>query len=325
VYPALCFKTLSAFDCIRAGHQSTSAETRVLRDDPGISCDSSTMYTVVTICAFTSLGSLCLGLPMLAWVLARRYRRINAHMSADVDRVWLEYQRVEMIVGSYQERFWYMESISLLHKLFFIGVIQLLWPGSRLQIWVGSVTSLLLLAACAMYSPYRLRLCQQLQVAALSQLALTYTAALFFFREDTAEHIEGTIPDEWWGFVLVSLNVLILVLAALFITQDVRRERRQPSLRLRVCRGDPRQEMSSRDRTVFVPRLPDGQYHFFVSCELGSRTQMNFVKEKLGELVPSARTFVDDPNECETWRVIDRSVKIAAPRPVHALTPAARF
>jgi hypothetical protein len=47
-----------------------------------------------------------------------------------------------------------MESVLLIHKLFFTGVIHIIYPEKRLQIWVGIVASLLTFVSWMLYKPY---------------------------------------------------------------------------------------------------------------------------------------------------------------------------
>ena len=111
-----------------------------MRDDPVFSCASMAQAFVtsssvawssgvrivetrafVTLSALVSLVAFGVGFPYVAWLLALRYRRISKNASINIDRARREFERVEILVGSYRENYFFMEAIGLLHRLFFTG------------------------------------------------------------------------------------------------------------------------------------------------------------------------------------------------------------
>ena len=101
---------------------------------------------------------------------ARQYHKGNKE---DRD----EYERVSVLVSTYEPKFWYGEAISLLHKLFFTGGIHLIAPGTRIQIWAGTLSSIMVLMLFILTSPFKFDVCDWVQGAALIQLMLTYGSA----------------------------------------------------------------------------------------------------------------------------------------------------
>jgi hypothetical protein len=288
-YPALCRKTLASFDCMPA-----SETIELLRDDPAIVC-SKGLYSFLVSCAIISLCLFCLGLPVLAWAMSWRYHRL-ADRTLDPEREMLEFQRVEILVASYKERFWYMESISLLHKFFFTGMIQLMWPDEILQIWAGCIVCTAFLTLCIVYQPYRLGTCQWVQVASLLQLLMTYMTAFVFFEDPRIDYsaVEtDEVASDRWGVLLVCINLSIFVIVVVFMMFEVYNEREQSSQRLRVCPGSVKLEASSRDRVVVAPRLESEDFHFFLSHVWGTgQDQMRIIKLRLTEMVPRLKVFL---------------------------------
>ena len=60
--------------------------------------------------------------------MARRFHRNRKRADRDA------FERVSVLVSTYESRYWYMESVSLLHKLFFTGAIHNVWPETRFQV-----------------------------------------------------------------------------------------------------------------------------------------------------------------------------------------------
>ena len=94
-----------------------------------------------------------------------------------------------------------MEPLSLLHRFFFTGVIHLIFPESRVQLWAGVLGSLLVLVGFQYTLPYASELCDAVQYAAFLQLLLTYISAFLFYDDgglggvNANLNIDGAAPN----------------------------------------------------------------------------------------------------------------------------------
>ena len=53
-------------------------------------------------------------------------------------------------MSTYEPKYWYCESLWMVHRLFFTGVILIVYPETRVQIWAGAVMGLFVYVAFMM-------------------------------------------------------------------------------------------------------------------------------------------------------------------------------
>ena len=144
-----------------------------------------------------------------------------------------------LILGSSPtvDRFWYTESLSLLHKAFFTGIIHIIGAGTRIQIWVGVIGSLFAYITFILTMPFKHDICDWLQAAALLQLLLTYVSAFLFFDDGSVE--TARYRTDALGILLILLNCLCFGVL-LFYTgfQVVDQRRKFSKRRLRYADND---------------------------------------------------------------------------------------
>ena len=119
-------------------------------------------------------------------------------------------QRVSLLVDSYQGRFWYWESVDLLRKFMQASVVSVVSPNTRVQIWFGLVIAVSAAVVFAAATPYRDAVCRKVQLAALLQVAFTYTAAMLFFEDPSQEAALlgfGGLDETTTGILLVLVSV----------------------------------------------------------------------------------------------------------------------
>jgi hypothetical protein len=147
LYPMLCRKSVATFDCVRAGVTANGRRISLLRDDPVVECYTAEWVPLAAL-AGAGLVVFALGVPYGAFILARDHRRDTLRKERE-ERQRLEMRSVSRVSrkkqdkGSaflarlYKPHFWYVEPISLLHNFFFTGVVHIIEPESRLQVWAG--------------------------------------------------------------------------------------------------------------------------------------------------------------------------------------------
>ena len=273
MYPSLARKLLAIFDCVPAGNGLL-----LLRDDPVLPegrCQTAEWNRWI-ILASCGLGLFCLGMPAAALYLSGRY-----HFSGNIDDVE-ERGRVTLLVSSYQDKYWFAESLSLMHRFVFTGVIHLAWPESRVQLWAGSGLSVFVFVVFMLTLPYRHAICDWVQAAAFLQLLFTYLSSFLFFDDGGEEVIDDSL-----GTVLVIVNCGCFVVMVLGAGISIWRARRISSARrLRYGKG----------KGAAVPRVlvPPLQYHLFLSHVWGTgQDQARITKQRLVDALPGLQVFLD--------------------------------
>lgn len=125
-YPLLCRASLEAFECV------SLRGVLYVRSDPREACSGSSWESAAAV---SGLGVVvyCLGIPILAWLAARTLHRSESGRAR---------QRVALLVLSYQPGAWYWEACELVRKFFGASLVLRVAPGTRLQVWCGTIFSI---------------------------------------------------------------------------------------------------------------------------------------------------------------------------------------
>ena len=154
LYPMVCRKSVAVFDCVSAGLDGNTGKlVFLIRDDPVIECYSGDWPAWAALSAVLGIATYSLGLPFLASFLMAYFKRRDDEERAS-EKARLEAMdargtgrhkapRTSMLAAVYKPKFWYCEPIGLLHNFFFTGVVHILAPETRLQIWIGVFVSLI--------------------------------------------------------------------------------------------------------------------------------------------------------------------------------------
>ena len=116
----------------------------------------------------------CLGIPLCAWGVSSWARHSKG--------AWLK-PRVGLLLASYQDHYHWFEAVDLLRKFFLTCVVLRVSPGTKVQLWFGSLVAVVSALVYQRLSPYRSELCQKLQLVVQLQIVFTYLAANVFYRE----------------------------------------------------------------------------------------------------------------------------------------------
>jgi hypothetical protein len=270
-YPTLSRKTLLVFDCVQF------EDSKLLREDPVLVC-SDGGWRVWEVLAGAGVLLYGIGLPALAWAAARRLAQGNVARR----------RLVQVLTRCYRDPCWYMESVDLLRKFLMTGVITLVSPQSKVQLWFGLVVSLTFLMLHMRLEPYRDPLCNTVQLAVHVQLVLTYTTSLLFHVESFSEiGSSAETRDDGLGALLILLNSLAFVLITAMAIRGAHRvtaEMKQAHLEWREGGGT----------VQLVPPNAPGGYHLFLSHVWRyAQDTAGTLKSTLRSLVPSCVTFLD--------------------------------
>jgi len=270
-YPLLCRTTLSTFDCVSVNSES------LLRSDVRVSCDSASWRGWASLSGVFILVY-CLGLPLVFLMAAYRSQE-----SADS----LGQQKVSLLVASYRDGVWFWEGLELVRKFILTSVILQVFPGSKLQIWFGAAVCMMSLVYHVARQPYAKRKPQRAQSAALTQLALTYLAALVFFEwtpEDDTSASEQLLDG---GLIAINLICFLFILVAASAGVFGMAVKSQ-ELVATLSNGRP---------IIMQPPAANGGYHIFLShCWTHGQDAMSTVKSMLRLLLPGIECFLDVDN-----------------------------
>ena len=319
LYPALARKSLQAFSCVPAGTDpNTGEDVMLLYEDPIIECYTRDYWPMAAAAMYGAVVY-CLGFPLLFFILSWRYHADeNPHKRS----------RVLLITASYDEQFYFFESILLLHKLFFTGIIHIIRPGERLQIWAGTIMSLFTFLMHQRTVPFRHNLADVVQTAALLQLLITYITAFLFFQDGGDSAVD---PDnDMLGAVLVGINCfcfIVLAVALAVNTFQAGRSALRGRLRyastgqvsvLRLFESTQAVQLGRVKKELFdsLPGIALSKhrskfgYHIFLSHAWpGGQDVMKLVKQRIVRMIPTATVFldVDDLNQGSGTAEVDQS------------------
>jgi len=270
-YPLLCRAPLATFDCISVNSES------LLRSDVRVSCDTASWRGWAGLSGVAILVY-CLGLPAVFLIAAYR-----CHMSEDV----CAQQKIALLVASYRDGVWFWEGLELVRKFVLTSVILQVFPGSKLQIWFGAAVCMMSLVHHVALQPYAKRTSQRTQSAALTQLALTYLAALLFFEWTPEEDVSASEQLLDGGLIAGNLICFLLILVAASAGVFGMAVKSQ-ELVATLSDGRP---------IILQPPSANGGYHIFLShCWTHGQDAMSTVKSMLRLLLPGIECFLDVDN-----------------------------
>jgi hypothetical protein len=248
-YPSLARKSFSIFDCIGAGEDSEGATVFLLRTDPALRCYTDEWTAWAAVVGVLGLGFYCIGFPVAVLILTHRYQRsVQDDPSA--------YGRVAVLLSSYEDKYWYMETVSLFHRLFFTGAIHIIDSGTRLQIWSGVLASIVSVFLFILTFPFKHDICDFTQVAALLQLLLTYVSA-FLYIDDGIDEVARYRTDAY-GNLLIAINCTCFFVLLASAGKEIVDERRKLA----------RRQLRYKDDHSIAPLRPLArglQHHIFLS------------------------------------------------------------
>ena len=283
LYPSIARKSIVTFGCVDAGVQADGGRLFLLRDDPAIECYTAN-HNMAMAFAAASVAIYCLGIPLLVIVFTGRWR-------ANEDTA----PRVALLTMTYDDDYYYGEAISLLYKLFFTGVIHVIAPDTRWQIWAGALVSFFCFVAFLLTKPLRHDLCDYVAMASLLSILLTYLSAFLCFQ-DTTETV--LLDDYLVGVVLVAVNCLcFIVLIVWLVINGYRSVTGQLADKLRYTKTHEPVAVERIYKNKFndhpgIENAPG--FHLFLShaWPLGQDV-MKLVKQRVMKMLPTAKVFLD--------------------------------
>ena len=257
-----------------------------LRADQGEQCDTPQWrFWLVISSLFAALY--CVGIPLGFWYASSRQFVLAS------GEWWRP--RVALLRASYSDRFWWFETLDLLRKFALASLVVHVEPGTKVQLWFGSVVASTSALVYLKLAPYRSTTCQQVQLVVQLQVLFTYLAASVFYQEpDAAVGPRSNVATNATKFPAASLAAqvtpadMILVLANLFCFLLL------VGVMLRDWAGARARLLRGVNGRVDVPALRAGEFHLFLSHVWGTgQDQMRIVKQRLLEMIPEANIFLD--------------------------------
>jgi len=276
LYPTLCRRTLSIFDCVSLRGRA------YLRDDAAQECFAGAWFAWAVV-ACGGIAGYCLGFPAAAYIITRSHGGYQEVSSTDKKP---RGNRAALLLSSYVPDCSYYESLDLLRKLVLTSVVLVVAPNSMVQLWFGLMASAAAVLICIKLQPYASRLCQRLQLAASLQILVTYMTATVFYTDPRLHKYSDGYKnhDAATGALLVAANCVCFVLLLVVLVRAASHRRIDLALRFD---GDPSK--------LLPPRA--GHYHCFLShVWLHAQDQVADIKSLLRSLVPESRCFLDVDN-----------------------------
>ena len=270
-YPLLCRAPLATFDCVSVNSES------LLRSDVRVSCGTASWRGLAGLSGVAVLVY-CIGLPLIFLIAAYR-----CHMSDDLQAR----QKITLLVTSYRDGVWFWEGLELVRKFILTSVILQVFPGSKLQIWFGAAVCMMSLVYHVARQPYAKRTSQRTQSAALTQLALTYLAALLFFEWTPEEDI--SVSEHLLGGGLIAVNLICFLFIFVAASAGV--------VGMAVKSQELVATLSNGRPIIMQPPAASDGYHIFLShCWTHGQDAMSTVKSMLRLLLPGVECFLDVDN-----------------------------
>ena len=216
MYPPLARKSLAFFHCVEAGIDGEGIPIFLMREDPAIRCYGPSWWAWSPV-AFSSVVLYCVGLPLMSFKLTYTWRNTDSR------------PRVAVLINTYRDEHWYTESLSLLHKLFFTGVILHVATDERMQLWVGAILSIAVFILYLLCRPMRHAIVDYAAVSSLLQLILVYTSAFVFFDDGGTSVVSQGSHGLGVLLVLINSTCFIVVIGFLVRTSiaDRAKQRRE--------------------------------------------------------------------------------------------------
>ena len=274
-YPTIARKTVQAFDCI------PYEDDWLLRSDPTLSCRTAEWYLSAAMAAL-GIAFYCIGIPLMAMLVARRQIRQGSNRSA-------RRRLVHVLTRSYRDEVaWFMEGVDLLRKFLLTGVIHFVAPNSRLQLVFGAVVGLFFLLLDQELLPFKSQSCGTVQTAAHLQLLFTYMVAHLFFvgDQETQASLPSSIRSDTWGFLIIAANSGSFLLILLACTRGL----------TRITTELTGEQLVFNDGTPvdLLPPQEDSGYHLFLSHVWAHGQDVAAsLKSSLRGMLPSSSIFLD--------------------------------
>jgi len=223
----------------------------------------------------------CLAAPVAIILAARNSEGLNSE-----GRVRSARRLVQVLRSTYRPKHASFEGMDLLRKFVLTGVITLVQPQTRIQLWFGAVSCLLFLQLHLRFQPYKSHFCNLIQAAALLQLLFTYlTAFLFFVDISQPQTLDG--ENRYLGLSLVAGNSLAYFLIFMSSIRGVLRLRRDVD-QSRLTWDDGYTPVMLRP-----PTNPNGFHLFLSHVWKHAQDQAGTIKSSLVSLVPTCKVFLD--------------------------------
>ena len=201
IHPTLSSSVLQIFQCENVGG------TYLLSVDLSQECFTPEWFFWASVAAFFFLVYV-VGIPISILVVLVFHRN-----KLDEEAT---FNRLGGLYGAYQSNVFYWEVVEIYRKLFLVGVIIFILPGTLLQIAVALAVCFVALMMNEMIRPYNDRSDSWLAFATLSQLCIIlYAMMIFKYYQDAAEN-DGNDPTIIMAF-LIGLQLLGLVLVVIVL------------------------------------------------------------------------------------------------------------
>ena len=194
LYPLVSVKCFQTFDCIEYDDG-----VRLLRAEPAMPCYEGAHATLATV-SIVVIAVFCFGLPAYFFLATYSTRQpystrqlSSTHQPSSARQPPPDTRSFfSLLTTSYRPNYFFFESVDLLRKLLISSSLMIMWPRTRLQLFLGVCFSVAFTVVFIWCRPYKLRIFNYLQMAACTTIVLTFAGAMVFLREEGKES-----SNEW--------------------------------------------------------------------------------------------------------------------------------
>ena len=318
-YPIVTNIAFEAFSCYRFTELNPGdlqpVETAWLRADVRLKCDRLGAQGAARALAITGILIYPVGMLIgAAYLLFDSRRSIAGGKEPTVLS-----EAISFLHREFEPHFFWWELVEMFRRFLLVGILLLASAGSLMQISIGTLASVFFLLSQMQANPYKQSSDNYLATAASLSLLLYFLCCVVF----KVGALIDSLPYERADFYIyprtltifaISTLLFTLIATAVVVVKQVAAERER--LRKEALSGSRRLRHVKDNRPAVPITLPypDG-FHIFLSHTWAQgQSDMRVVKQRLVELMPDVRVFLDVDNleEGAGAEYIDRSECVLA-------------
>lgn len=317
-YPIISTIAFEAFAC----HEFEGID-KWLIVDVSVDCSSEYYLSTVYFVAWVAVAIYPIGTMILCGFMLSTAREaiVKPADPASAHLQWLA-RGLRFMYGEYKPELYWWEIVEMLRRFILVGIFVDVYPGNVIQIVTATSLSIFFLFMQLTVQPYHnsadgflAATCSFFLTTCFASAAvLKYNTLVEVQQQDSLLSLEQQ-ADFVHSSSTLALTFLVSTLGSLpvvfgILAYEISAEREKQR---QEARGETNSKLRyvANDREVKLPPITASQFHVFLSHVWGTgQDQMRIVKQRLREMMPSARIFldVDDLREGKGAEYVDASL-----------------
>eukprot|EP01059_Diplonema_ambulator_P021623 TRINITY_DN3593_c0_g1_i4.p2 TRINITY_DN3593_c0_g1~~TRINITY_DN3593_c0_g1_i4.p2 ORF type:complete len:2014 (+),score=710.59 TRINITY_DN3593_c0_g1_i4:15280-21321(+) len=197
LYPSLTKEIALMLNCSERTCVDYSTCHRYLKADTRIDCDKSP-YGAFMVLAFLFFFLYGFGIPLVGWLLLRKYRR-TLHTKNVLGTLGFLY-------SGFRRRFYYWEMVIMVRKMLVVFIVVFLDNSPHYQLYLAMWILLFFALLNIFAKPFKFNVLWRLETTSLLSITTSLNIGLIYF-EDPSSRLDMALT-----FILLLLNVAVLLL-----------------------------------------------------------------------------------------------------------------